>query len=149
MAASQSAIDQGAIEECFGLNNDGRRGISAPSIFCGIVLCRWSTNDGGHDFARAAVVAELAEVNALPCSEIEPSVGDGYGERRSGNNGFGMGRHVVGPFKGVEVVGRTFRHKFVEYGVEVLPHVGVGVFVQRQGRRGVLYQQVQESGLRQ
>ena len=29
--------------------------------------------------ARATVVAEFAEVDALPCSEIQPSVGYGYG----------------------------------------------------------------------
>lgn len=47
------------------------------------------------------------------------------------------------------VVGLALAHQVVEYGVEVAPHVGVGILVERQGRRGVLQKEVQQSRLGQ
>ena len=48
------------------------------------------TNDGGYDAARAAVVAELAQVDALPSAEIEATIGDGKGQSGAYYDGFYM-----------------------------------------------------------
>ena len=54
-----------------------------------------------------------------------------------------MGRHVVGPFKCVEIVRRVLGHHAVEDAVEVGPHVRISVLVQGKSRRGMLYEQVE------
>lgn len=41
-----------------------------------------------------------------------------------------MRRHVVGAFIDVQIVRSVFGHKPVEYHVEVVAHVGVGVLVE-------------------
>ena len=69
----------------------------------------------GNDAARATVVAELAEVDALPCAEVETAVGDGYGDAHAEEAALGMGRHVVRSFKDVVVVWLVFLHEVVEY----------------------------------
>lgn len=39
----------------------------------------WSGIDGGYNFSWTTVIAKFAEVYALPCAEIEASIGDGDG----------------------------------------------------------------------
>lgn len=100
--------------------------------------------DGGDDATRATVVAELAKVYALPYAQIEASFRYGKGERRTYDYGFGMGWHIVRAFVCMQVERRVFGYEAVEYGGEVAPHVRVGVFVEGQCSRGVLYQQMQQ-----
>ena len=54
--------------------------------------------DSGNNTSSAAVIAELAQVNALPCAKIQSSVGDGNGEADTKQRTFGMRRHIVGTF---------------------------------------------------
>lgn len=60
-----------------------------------------------------------------------------------------MGRHVVVPLERMGVVGLALAHQMVKHGVEVALHVGVGILVERQGRRGVLQKEVQQPRLGQ
>ncbi len=60
-----------------------------------------------------------------------------------------MGGHVVGAFKCVDIIGGVFRNETVENGIKVMAHVGIGIFVQREGCRCVLDEQVEDSGARQ
>ena len=53
------------------------------------------TGDGDNYFAGAAIVAEFAEVNALPSAEIQAAIGDGDSERGADKCGFGVDRHIV------------------------------------------------------
>lgn len=48
-----------------------------------------------HDLSRPTIVAELAEVNALPRTEIQPAIGDGDGEAHTEEGSLGMGWHVL------------------------------------------------------
>lgn len=106
----------------------------------------WLFADNGcHDAARRRGVAELTKVDALPCAEIQSAVGDGNGERNSGQSRFSVCRHVVETFQRVFVKRLSFRHDVVEDSVKVGAHVGVGVFVDGQSATGVLYKQMEQS----
>ena len=85
--------------------------------------------DGDNYFAGAAIVAEFAEVNALPGAEIQAPVGDGDSDRGADKSGFGVGRHIVIAFAGVAIKGFALLHKSVENSCEVNLHVGVGILV--------------------
>lgn len=45
--------------------------------------------------SAASVVAELAEVDALPRTKIQPAIGDGDGEAHTEEGTLGMGWHVL------------------------------------------------------
>lgn len=48
-----------------------------------------------HDLSRPTIVAELAEVNALPRTEIQPAIRDRDGEAHTEEGSLGMGWHVL------------------------------------------------------
>ncbi len=48
-----------------------------------------------HDLSRPTIVAELAEVDALPRTKIQPVIGDGDGETHTEEGTLGMGWHVL------------------------------------------------------
>lgn len=48
-----------------------------------------------HNLSRPAIVAELAEVNALPRTKTQPAIGDGDGEAHTEEGTLGMGWHVL------------------------------------------------------
>ena len=58
-----------------------------------------------------------------------------------------MRGHIVGPFVSMQVIGRVLRHHTVENRAQVAAHIRVGVLVERQRRRCVLYQQIDYSRL--
>lgn len=97
------------------------------------------------DAAGATVVAELAEVNALPCAGVEVAVGHGDGERHSGERAFGVAGHVVGPFVSVEVIWGVFGHQAVVDALHVMAHVGVVILVYAQCAACMFDKQVEES----
>lgn len=57
-----------------------------------------------HNPPRPTIVSELAEIDALPRTEVEPSVGDGDAEADAKERTLGMGRHVVGTLQHMVVV---------------------------------------------
>ena len=82
-----------------------------------------------YDAAVAAVVAKLAEVDALPGAEGETPIGDGNREAHAEERTFGVGGHVIGSLHGVIIVGLVLPHKAVHNLVEVAPHIRVGILV--------------------
>src|SRR3954469_14250016 len=54
------------------------------------------------DRAAAAMVAMLAQPDALPSAEGEPAVADRDGQRHAEEQGFDVRRHVVGALGGVD-----------------------------------------------
>src|SRR4051794_5660868 len=95
---------------------------------------------GHNDAAGAAVIPVLAEVDALPGAEGELAVPDGHRERVAGERALDVGGHVVGPLEGVGPVGGVLRNGLVEPGAEVASHVGAGVLVEGERRRGVAHE---------
>ena len=44
---------------------------------------------------QAAIIAELAQVDALPCAEVKTSAGDRYGQGDAEERALGMGWHII------------------------------------------------------
>ena len=89
-----------------------------------------------HDLAPVRRVAVLEEIDALPGAERQPAGGHRNGERGRRQRRLDVRRHVVGAFAAVDeiahrrIVGR--RHQPPEEGVEVAPHVRIGIFLDQQ-----------------
>lgn len=60
-----------------------------------------------------------------------------------------MGWHVVWSFEGVVVIRFVFLYDMIQDALHVTAHVGVGVFVNGQGARSVLHEEVEQSSLGQ
>ena len=132
--------------------------ITIPAIFNVFFMSRllfivgnWGlfSKDGCHYPTASSIVAELAQVDALPGAQIQASAADGDGEAWPDDARLGMGGHVVSAFERVFVVGLTFLHQVVEDGLHVGAYVGVGIFVDAQRSTGMLDEEVQQSRLRQ
>ena len=63
--------------------------------------------------SAASVVAELAEIDALPGAKVEPSAGDGNVDAHTRNDALGMCGHVVTSLKCMLVVGCILWNKSV------------------------------------
>ncbi len=88
-----------------------------------------------HDqIPSGAIVSMLAEVNALPGSEIQPVVGEGHRDGGSQYRGLQVGGHVVTTFIVVQVVLVSFRDHPVEMRLKVGSDCGIRIFVDCQAR---------------
>lgn len=103
------------------------------------------TPSGQDQCSGAAVVAVLTEVDALPDTQIQASVGDGDRDRVAQHGRFQVSGHIVGALVVVLVVRGVFRNGLVEVPFEVTPDGWVGVFVDCQAGGGVLDKYVQQS----
>ena len=72
------------------------------------------TDDCCYYFAGGGVIAEFAEVNALPDTEIETTFGDGYGQADACHGTFGMGGHVIITFTVMGIVALALPYQLVE-----------------------------------
>ena len=91
-------------------------------------------------------MAEFAQIDALPCAEVQTTTGDGDAEAYSCKTAFGMSRHVIVALEGVVIVRFAFAHEVVVYGLHVVTHVGVSILVDAEGAASVLDEEVQQSG---
>lgn len=64
-----------------------------------------------------------------------------------------MGGHIVEPLHRVVVVGFALAHQAVHDFAHIGTHIGVGIFIDREGARGVLHKEMEQpylgQGLRQ
>ena len=95
-------------------------------------------NDGSNDGARAAVIAKLTQVNALPSAEVETATRDGNGECDSHKRTLGVGWHIVATLKRVLKIGLVLWHQMVENLVHIVAHVSVPVLIEAKPCRSVL-----------
>ena len=58
-----------------------------------------------------------------------------------------MGGHIVGAFVSVLVVGRIFGNQYIEVTLKIYTYRGIGVFVERQARRGVVNENVSQTNV--
>ena len=84
------------------------------------------------------VAAVFENVDALPRAEGEISEVDGDRQLCLRERGANMSGHVVGAFGCVSVEGVVFGDEAAEETFEIAHHVGVSVFLNRQGSRSVL-----------
>ena len=79
----------------------------------------------------------LEQVNPLPRPQHRSALGNGDRERHIRQRTPYVRRHVVRPLGGVAVERRVFRYQPFEESVQVMNHIGIGVFLDGQRRRSV------------
>ena len=107
------------------------------------------SDNRGYNPALPAVVPVFAEINALPCAEVQTSVRYWYVEAYARQRRLGVGRHVVVAFERVRIIWLVFGRKAVEYALHVGAHVRVGVLVDAQSAACVLHEEVEQALLGQ
>ena len=100
-----------------------------------------------HDLAAVRRAAMLDQIDRLPGSEREPALQHRNLQRRRRQHGLDMRRHVVGAFGVVAPPGALGREP-AERRHEIVQHRGIGVFLDRQRRRGVADEQRHRALLR-
>ena len=87
----------------------------------------YSSNDRSHHLPCSAVVAELTEIDALPCSEVQSPVSNGNVDAHARNDALSVSWHIIGPLKDVSVVRNILRHKPVVNRLHVSSHIWIPV----------------------
>lgn len=77
--------------------------------------------------SAASVVTELAKIDALPSTKVEPSISDGDIDAHTGNDALGMCGHIVRAFEDMSIVRHIFRYKPIVNSLHVTSHVRVPV----------------------
>src|SRR5687768_13479332 len=88
-----------------------------------------------HDLPPMRPGAVLEEVKPLPGSQQGRSAADRYSERGLRQRGLDVRRHVVWPLGGMHDPVHALRNELAEEGVEVGPHVRIGVLLDQQRTR--------------
>lgn len=96
-----------------------------------------------------SIITELTEIDALPCAEIQTSVGYRNADANTAERALGMSRHVIRTFKNVVVVWLVLLDETIEYLFHVTAHVRICVFVYAQSTTGMLHKEVKKTCLRQ
>ena len=74
----------------------------------------------------------LPQVDSLPGSECKLAASNGHGEMGRRQHCTYVSRHVIGTLVDVGEEGVSVWNQTREEGVEILPHIGVGVFLDDQ-----------------
>ena len=93
-----------------------------------------------HDASASAVVAEFAEIDALPSAEVQSVVSDGDGEAHPKKRAFGMGGHIVGAFQNMVIISLILFYEVVHNPIHVAAHVGVVILVYAESALRVLHE---------
>src|SRR6201996_7570327 len=80
--------------------------------------------------------AMLDQVDSLPGSQRQAAVQDRNMQRRRSQHGLDVARHVVGAFAVVPPSG-VLRRQPTQRGHQILQHGRIGIFLDRQRRRGM------------
>ncbi len=99
-----------------------------------------------HDFALVATLAMFPNVNPLPGSEDEATIGDRDGFGGVGERGADVGGHVVSAFV-IVGVGIILGDETMEKGFEVFEDARIGVFLDEEACGGVAQKEGAETGL--
>ena len=94
------------------------------------------------------MIAELAEIDALPDTYVQTPIGDGDGEAGSAEGCLGMGGHIVIAFACMLVIRFPFLYEAVEDGFHICLYVRVCILVDGEACACMLDEQMQDSGRR-
>ena len=88
--------------------------------------------NGCHYLSASAVIAELAEIDSLPCAHIELSACNRDSQADSEEGTLGMRRHVIRAFHCVFVIWFPLLYHVVQYGFHVCADIWIVVLVDGQ-----------------
>jgi hypothetical protein len=103
-------------------------------------------SDVDEEFPIAASIAVFPDVNPLPGAENKTTIDDRDLLRGISQNGADVGGHIVRAFGAVDIVSR-FRDEFGEEVGQILEHIGVGIFLDRQAGGGVAQEEMAHAHL--
>ena len=109
----------------------------------------YSFNYRCHYLSCSTVIAELAEVDTLPCAKIELSVSDGNVDTYTRNDTLCVSRHIVGTFKHMPIVGHVLGNEPVIDSLHITPYFRIPVLANAQRTACMLHKEVEQSRLRQ
>ena len=95
------------------------------------------------------MIAELAEVNALPCAQIKMVARDRDVDADAADGALGVCWHVIGSFEGVHIIRGVLGNQPIEYVGKVGSYIRIGILVDGQGTTGMLHKEIQHSRLRE
>ena len=98
-----------------------------------------------RDAARMWPGAVFPQINSLPSSQRELSGVNGNGKIHRRERGANVRGHVVVALGGVDEQRIAVAHEPRKKGVKVTAHVGIGVFLNQQGRGSVAQMQREQS----
>ena len=101
--------------------------------------------NGGNNFSRSAIVAKLAEVDALPSAEVEAPFGDGDGKAHTEERTLGMRGHIVETLERMFVIRFALSHQAVHNPAHVCAYIRVGILVNGECARSVLHKEIEQS----
>ena len=78
------------------------------------------------------MIAVFAQIDSLPCPEVEAARRDWNLNAGAKKAAFQVGWHVIAAFVGVTIVRLVFRHRMVEEAFKIGPHGRVCVFIDGQ-----------------
>ena len=102
-----------------------------------------------YQLSGAAVVAELTEVDALPRSEVQTTVGNGDGDTDTAQSGLGVGRHIISTLQRMLVLRAVLRNQTVEDSLHIDANIRITILVDAQSATSVLREDVHDARLRQ
>ena len=78
------------------------------------------------------MIAELAEIDSLPGSQIQAAIGDGNRQADSEQRAFGMSRHVIKAFHRVSVVWLSLLDHVIQDRIHIRPDIRIKILVDVQ-----------------
>ena len=89
------------------------------------------------DFTFMRTQPVLPQIDALPRAQREAGAGERNRELDGGQRGANVSRHVIGTFVAMTEEHIAIGHEAGEETLEVAAHVGIGIFLNDEARRGV------------
>lgn len=93
-------------------------------------------------------IPKFTQVDALPGPKCKPAVAYWNGQRSTDQSGFDMSWHIIRPFYGVDDEWHVFRHYPVHIPFKINTNIWIGIFVDANSCRGVLYEEVAKPHIR-
>ena len=100
-----------------------------------------------HNLPRTTIVTELAEVDALPRTEIQPAIRNGDGETHTEEGTLGMGWHIIIAFEYVVIIRLVLLDKMIHDFLHIRTHICFGILVDAEGTRSMLHKKMEQAHL--
>ena len=94
-----------------------------------------------------SVITELAEIDSLPCAEIQATFRDGNADTHTAEGTLCMSRHVIRTFEDMVIIRFIVFDQTIEYLFHVRAYVWICVLIDAQCATGMLHKEVEKSCL--
>ena len=102
-----------------------------------------------YQLSCSTKIPVLAEVDALPCAEVQTAIGNGDGDADTTQRRLGMGGHIVSPLQRMLIVGLILWNQTIKDGLHIDANIWVAILIDAQSAASVLREDVHDARLRQ